>query len=106
MVEELALDVDLFISCRSLKDMDITSKSDPTCVVSEIDRQTQSAVSLCQTEVLKDNLNPDFKAVRVKYFFEKTQKLEFTVLDSDDEKTVEDIGNMVVTLGKIMGSKN
>ena len=47
MVEELVMDVDLFISCRNLKDMDITSKSDPTCVVSEIDKQTQSAVSLC-----------------------------------------------------------
>jgi hypothetical protein len=64
-------------------------------------------VSLCQTEIIRNNLNPDFKAVRIKYWFEKSQELEFAVMDADDKgESIEDIGTLVVKLGKIMGSKN
>lgn len=73
MVEtQLFEEVDLFISCRNLKNIDIVSKTDPVCYVSEIEKQTQSLVPVGETEKLKDTLDPDFKALRMKFYFEKS----------------------------------
>jgi len=41
------------------------------------------------------------------YFFEKTQKLRFVIVDCDNEQTMtgDEIGAYECTLGQIMGSR-
>ena len=45
-----SMKVDLFISGRNLKDLDLLSKSDPICILSEYNDQTKQWVKLGQTE--------------------------------------------------------
>jgi len=59
-----------------------------------------------QTEVIKDNLNPDFTTkISLPYFFEKTQLLKFVMVDVDSPTTFEEIGLVEAKLGQIMGAK-
>jgi hypothetical protein len=61
--------------------------------------------TLAKTEVIKNNLNPDFAKVPLMYFFERPQKLKFVVLDINGKKAAEVIGWVETTMGQIMGSK-
>lgn len=80
------MSVDLFISGRSLKNLDAFSKSDPYCSVYELNTRNNSWVLKGKTERKKDNLNPDFnEKITMSYFFEKTQRLRFVMIDCDNE---------------------
>ena len=82
------------------------SKSDPICILSEFNEKTKSWVRLGQTEQIKDDLNPDFKTrFNVNYFFEKTQKLKFQMIDWDGDGEFDTIGSVETMLGSIMGAK-
>ena len=64
------MQVKLMISGRSLRDMDSFSKSDPQCIIHE--KKDGVWVEIAKTEVVNNNLNPDFTThVIVDYFFEK-----------------------------------
>lgn len=53
-----------------------------------------------QTEMVKDNLNPDFTTkINMPYFFEKTQQLKFEMLDIDSSTEYETIGVVEASLG-------
>ena len=103
--------VQLFIQCRKLKDVDGIGQgySDPICFL-----QTKNDVKATvwqkfgQTEMLKDNLNPDFqKSFLISYYFERHQPLRFEVCDGDNSGgSMQIIGFIETTLGQIMGSKN
>ena len=68
--DNLSQQVNLFISGRKLKDLDTFSKSDPQCSLYE-ERNGQWAL-LGKTEVVMNNLNPDFQTCfTVAYHFEK-----------------------------------
>ena len=76
-MDSLQTKVDLAISCRRLSNLDTFSKSDPYVKVfskNEAPRGSNQPVNWRlegQTEMKKDNLNPDFdKAVRVIFKFE------------------------------------
>jgi hypothetical protein len=71
MVDTLFNLIDLFISARALKDMSTWGTSDPICVVSEYNAKKKQWEHVAQTEVKKNDLNPDFSAVRMKFYFEK-----------------------------------
>ncbi len=59
-----------------------------------------------QTEMQNNQLNPDFStSITVDYFFEKTQKLKFVMLDGDSKTTSEEIGVVETTLAGIMGKR-
>jgi len=58
-------EVELTLSCRNLRNMDYFSKSDPMIVVNEFDIVTKKWKNLGRTEVIWNNLNPDF-ATKVK----------------------------------------
>ena len=53
--------VQLFISGRNLKDMDIVGVSDPFVIVFMRDHPTLPWKQFGRTEMIKDNLNPDFE---------------------------------------------
>ena len=84
--------------------MDVFSKSDPV-VHFFIWNGTEWVLS-GKTEIVSDNLNPDFTTFfTVDYSFEKQQKIKFQVLDKDVNSS-EEIGSIESQVGSIMGAKN
>ena len=76
--------IQIFISCRKLKDLDILSKSDPVCVMFLKDSKSNSWQRLGETEMMLNNLNPDFtKSFTIDYYFEKQQDIKFELYDVD-----------------------
>eukprot|EP01017_Pseudomicrothorax_dubius_P007006 TRINITY_DN12114_c0_g1_i2.p1 TRINITY_DN12114_c0_g1~~TRINITY_DN12114_c0_g1_i2.p1 ORF type:complete len:513 (-),score=66.55 TRINITY_DN12114_c0_g1_i2:35-1573(-) len=97
--------VQLFLSCRNLPNMDVLSKSDPQVKVYIADGKGRFFL-LDQTEVVADNLNPEFKKIIIlDHIFERRQTVKFEVVDVDMNDRFEHIGEVVTTLGKIIGSR-
>ncbi|KAJ8047937.1 Copine-8 [Holothuria leucospilota] len=83
-----ATKVELSVSCRKLRDMDVFSKSDPMCVLYIKILGSESYREVGRTEVISNNLNPKFvKKFLVDYFFEEVQHLKFEVYDIDSRST-------------------
>mmetsp|Transcript_18665 Transcript_18665/g.23697 ORF Transcript_18665/g.23697 Transcript_18665/m.23697 type:complete len:307 (+) Transcript_18665:145-1065(+) len=127
--------IEISIKCRDLKNRDLISKSDPFCVVHLDEEEDQynnsedsddddgiSSLRLSKkpserskkigtTEVIKDNLNPDFTTTFVTNFiFEERQTLIVRVYDEDvkgdpDLSKHDYLGAAAVTLGKLMSSR-
>ncbi len=94
----------LSISGRKLKNLDILSKSDPKCFVFEF--ENNKWVLKGQTEMQNNQLNPDFRNnITLDYYFEKSQKLKFVMEDGDSKTTSEEIGVVETTLAGIMGKR-
>ena len=104
---QLCSKVQLFISCRKLKDVDFVGVSDPICIIYVRDSPTGIWSKFDQTELMKDNLNPDFeKSFLVNYYFEKHQYIKFEVNDGlNTGGRFEMIGFVETTVGTIVGSK-
>jgi len=97
--------VELFISGRKLKNMDILSKSDPQ--VRLFIQSNGQWVLAGKTEMIKDNLNPNFTTTfTLDFIFEVQQHLRFQVIDIDGPNDYDEIGIVDTTLGHIMGAKN
>ena len=100
----LSMQVNLYISGRSLKDLDTFSKSDPCCRLYE--KKHGQWVKIASTETINDNLNPDFEqALVIPYFFEKRQDLKFEIVDDDGSGSYDLIGSIETTMGAVMGAK-
>lgn len=98
--------VELFISCRSLKNMDVFSKSDPQ-VILLLKTPSNQWREHARTEMIKDNLNPNFtKTFQLDYIFETQQHIRFDCIDIDSKTSFDFIGSVTTTLGHIVGSKN
>eukprot|EP00794_Sanderia_malayensis_P006163 gene6163-6874_t len=100
--------VELHIACRNLLDLDTFSKSDPLAVMYVQDKVTKKWREYGRTEVIMNNLNPEFtKSFIIDYFFEEIQKLKFEVYDVDSESRNlskhDFIGSLECTLGSILG---
>lgn len=102
------MQVELHISCKELKNLDMFSKSDPQVVFYKQDEKRKGKWILAgKTEVITDNLNPTFeKYFTVAYTFEKHQKMRFEVLDIDIAGTTEFIGYIETSMGQVMGARN
>jgi Ca2+-dependent lipid-binding protein len=89
--------------------LDITSESDPLCVVSLRSPQTQNQwVEIGRTERIKNCKHPEWaKSFELDYFFEERQELMFGVYDSDGKSAKMDehdhIGDVVTSIGQIVG---
>lgn len=96
--------IELFLSCRKLKDLDVFSKSDPRVIVFVDSGKGLTKVG--QTEVIKNNLDPNFStSIYVDYVFEIKQRIKFEVQDVDESKA-ELIGEAETTVGAIAGARN
>ncbi|XP_012937679.1 copine-8 [Aplysia californica] len=100
--------VEISVSCRNLRDMDYFSKSDPLCVMYSLDIKSQRFLEYGRTEMIQDNLNPEFaKKFVINYFFEEAQKLKFEIYDVDSTSqnlsNHDFIGSVELTLGEIVG---
>ena len=92
--------VDLYVSGRKLKDLEVFSKSDPKCILYEWKDVDWEVVG--ETETVVNNLNPDFQtSFTVSYWFEREQRFKFEMVDTDG---VELIGEAEVTMGNMMGA--
>ena len=99
------MQVNLYVSGRKLRDLDTFSKSDPQCILYE-KSANGSWVKLGQTEQIRNSLNPDFKnSFTLAYFFEKVQTYKFVMIDGDGGSDYDTIGEVEVTMGKLMGAK-
>lgn len=104
--------VTLYFSCKKIKDADVFSKSDPYIKVYRYSENANSKSAatefLGMTEVIQDNLNPDFETgIKTDYFFEKSQRMKADLHDCDDPKTLKGdyLGSVDFTLGDILGSQ-
>jgi hypothetical protein len=99
--------VELFISCRGLKDMDTFSKSDPQVTVYFKKGRSQTFIMKGKTEKIDDNLNPNFATSFIfDYIFEIQQAMRFEVVDIDGPGQFDYIGHAETKLGTIVGAKN
>ena len=108
-MDQCASVVELTISCRNLPDMDVLSKSDPICVVFLKDPSLEVWKEIGRTEIIWDNLNPEFsKKITMTYMFEQRQLLKFELYDIDAESSDLDkhdfLGRLEVTLGEIVAT--
>ncbi|XP_054696459.1 copine-2 isoform X1 [Grus americana] len=100
--------VELSVCGQNLLDRDVTSKSDPFCVLfMEVNGKW---VELDRTETAVNNLNPAFaKKFIVDYHFEEVQKLKFALFDQDKSSMQlyehDFLGEFSCTLGMIVSSK-
>lgn len=98
--------VELFFSCRNLKDSDFIGKSDPQLTLEKhVDANNWAIVGT--TEVIKNNLNPDFvKSFKIEFIFETKQKYRVKVVDIDDfvRLTGDYLGSAEFDLADIVGS--
>jgi copine 1/2/3 len=97
--------VQVYVKCSKLKDTDVTSKSDPYAVLYETtDRRN---VQVGRTEVVRNNLNPEFKTcMAVNYFFEIRQTMRVEVWDKDVKTKDDPLGSAEFTMGQLMSSRN
>nr|CAJ2476277.1 unnamed protein product [Leishmania braziliensis] len=96
--------VQVYFKCAHLLDKDITSKSDPYAMLFE----TTDGGKVCvgRTEVIKNNLNPDFKtSISVNYYFEIRQTMRVEVWDSDKHKSDDLLGVAEFTLAHLISSR-
>ncbi|XP_067929315.1 copine-8-like isoform X2 [Watersipora subatra] len=100
--------VEVSVACRNLRNKDITSKSDPICVLYMCEFGNNNYFEVGRTEKIKDTLNPDFvKKFILEYRFEEQQKLRFLIVDSDeagDLSAAEFLGQLECSLGEVVAS--
>uniref|UniRef100_A0A6A7G5X7 Copine-8-like isoform X1 n=2 Tax=Hirondellea gigas TaxID=1518452 RepID=A0A6A7G5X7_9CRUS len=101
--------VEISISARKLADKDVTSHSDPVCIVYYQNPAQNTQHELGRTEKITDSLNPQWVTkIELDYRFEERQVLQFHVFDWDvNQREVEaqdKLGWTEVTLAEIMAS--
>ena len=83
--------IEITVSCNNLKNMDRTSRSDPFVIICE--NQNGKWDEIGRTEVIRDNLNPEFATkFKLDYSFEKHQKYRFSVFDQDEGQKCDFLG--------------
>lgn len=94
--------IEMTISCKGLLNRDITSKSDPFCVVKIKEPWQDKYTEIGRTEKIIDNLNPEWvRKLVINYSFETIQKLRFEVWDEDPSKD-EFLGEFHTTLAEVV----
>lgn len=94
----------IFISARNLINLDVMSKSDPQAILYEKKIDSHNFIEIDKTEVIRDNLNPDFtKEFDVLYKFEEVQLYKIELYDID-EGSKDFVGSVEFTLASVMGS--
>uniref|UniRef100_A0A6Q2Z4C3 C2 domain-containing protein n=1 Tax=Esox lucius TaxID=8010 RepID=A0A6Q2Z4C3_ESOLU len=109
MAAQCVTKVELTVSCESLLDMDLFSKSDPMCVLL-INTAGSQWYEVGRTETVKNCLSPKFaKKFIIDYYFELVQRLKFQIYDIDN-KTVDlsdddFLGELDCTLGQVVSCR-
>ncbi|KAJ1521162.1 hypothetical protein ONE63_002857 [Megalurothrips usitatus] len=102
-------EVEVTVSCRSLRGKDLLSKSDPLCVAYIQPFGQNRWVEIYRSEVINNNHDPDFaKKLQLPYRFEEQQNLKFGIYDVDsDSSDLRDhdyLGAATCSLGQIISN--
>ena len=82
--------VGLTFSCQNLPNLDRYSKTDAFCVLYNI--STSMAKECGRTEMVADNLNPEFVTeINVDYMFEQQQRFRIDVYDVDNANQIQNL---------------
>uniref|UniRef100_A0A3P9LXP6 Copine-3 n=1 Tax=Oryzias latipes TaxID=8090 RepID=A0A3P9LXP6_ORYLA len=109
MAAQCVTKVELSVSCDHLMDKDISSKSDPLCVLMMCGEDSRW-YEVGRSEQVQNCLSPRFsKKFVIDYFFEVVQKLKFGIYDIDN-KTIDlsdddFLGQLECNLGQVVSSK-
>ena len=60
IANDLSSSVEIFVSCRDLKNLDTFSKSDPIVKIFMKNEKTKQWMPIGETERVMNNLNPNF----------------------------------------------
>ena len=82
----LCSQIEMFVSCQNLKNLDNHSKSDPFVVLEELDTRSNTWREVGRSEIIVNSLNPEFvKRFKNTYRFEENQRIRCRVFDADDD---------------------
>jgi len=103
--------IELSVSCSGVRDLDLTSKSDPCCVLYLKEGSSAQFHEVGRTEVIKNNLNPEWTTkFQVNYKFEERQVLKFDVYDWDEKtRSVQEqdfLGRCECSVGEVVSGTN
>lgn len=107
-----AAEVEISVRCENLPNLDLTSKSDPTCVLFvQRSHKPGDWVEFSRTETIQDSLNPRWsKKFIMDYRFEERQLLKFSVYDVDSSYASLDdhdfLGMAECSLGEIVAQQS
>jgi C2 domain len=96
---------ELSFACRGLPDLDVVTKTDPKVKVYE--KRNEIWVHILTTEVVYNNLNPDFAAsVKVDFYFETKQPFKAMIYHQNSETEEVYIGEVEFFLSSLLGCKD
>jgi hypothetical protein len=100
-----SVQVEISVQCSGLRDRDLTSKSDPTCVL--FTPLMGEWTEFARTEKIVDNINPRWQTKFVTdYRFEERQMLRFKIYDIDSSRSKlsdhDSLGEMECSLGEVV----
>ncbi|XP_046873370.1 copine-3 isoform X2 [Hypomesus transpacificus] len=109
MAAQCVTKVELTVSCENLLDRDVTSKSDPLCVLLMNISESQW-YEVGRTEKIQNCLAPKFaKKFVIDYYFEQVQKLKFGIYDIDNQtidlSDDDFLGELECTLGQVVSNR-
>ncbi|CAD8133561.1 unnamed protein product [Paramecium octaurelia] len=97
--------LDLHISCRQLDDLNIVSDLDPYVVIYQNNNNHWTIIG--QTEVIKNDLNPNYKtSIQLEYHFEVQQHLKLEVYHYISPTQSNIVGIAETTVAHIVASKD
>ena len=105
--------IEISVRCSGLADRDLTSKSDPTCIllVPKTARNNDWA-EFGRTEKILDSLDPHWQTKFViDYRFEERQMLRFAVYDIDSDRLSnlsdhDSLGHLECSLGEVVAAQS
>ncbi|PAA61237.1 hypothetical protein BOX15_Mlig019106g2 [Macrostomum lignano] len=102
--------VEISVSCRNLPDRDVTSKSDPQCVLFLRQPGTSNFQEIGRTEKLNNTLDPEFShRFIVDFMFEERQLVKFQIydLDSPSARLSEHdfLGELETSIGELVSRR-
>lgn len=101
------VDILLKFKAKSLKNTDgWFGKSDPFLILFEKDEKTKNYIEVGKTEVIDDNLDPDWKTpIEIPFNFGKKQNMKVEIRDDDGKGKSEIIGFATFALSSVLADK-
>jgi len=105
--------IEISVRCSSLADRDLTSKSDPACILLvPKTAQKDDWAEFGRTEKIRDSLDPHWQTKFVMdYRFEERQMLRFAVYDIDSDRLSnlsdhDSLGHLDCSLGEVVAAQS
>jgi len=105
--------IEISVRCSNLADRDLTSKSDPTCILLvPKSAQKNDWAEYGRTEKILDSLDPHWqKKFVIDYRFEERQMLRFAIYDIDSDRLSklsdhDSLGHLDCSLGEVVAAQS